>query len=79
MNCPRCDADFIWGGDHDFEDYGYEGDGIVTNMSCPTKWCEASLLLLLPETTRLIDIIDRAEKKVSLSQTEEKSACERND
>ena len=37
MNCYNCKTELIWGGDHDCEDYGTEGDGIVTNLSCP-KW-----------------------------------------
>ena len=35
MNCWHCNKELIWGGDHDFEDYGKEGVGIVTNLSCP--------------------------------------------
>lgn len=35
MNCWTCNSELIWGGDHDFEDYGMEGDGIVSNLSCP--------------------------------------------
>ena len=35
MNCLYCSTELIWGGDHDFEDYDKEGDGIVTNLSCP--------------------------------------------
>ncbi|MED2002393.1 hypothetical protein P4V86_03345 [Brevibacillus laterosporus] len=35
MNCPRCEHELIWGGDFSFEDYGREGDGIVSNLSCP--------------------------------------------
>ena len=35
MNCWHCSTELIWGGDHDNEDYGKEGDGIVTHLSCP--------------------------------------------
>ena len=37
MNCWFCgpDQQLIWGGDHDFEDYGLEGEGIIANLSCP--------------------------------------------
>ena len=37
MNCWFCgpDQQLIWGGDHDFKDYGLEGNGIVANLSCP--------------------------------------------
>ena len=83
MKCPRCGADFIWGGDHDFEDYGCEGDGIVTNMSCSTKWCEASILLYLPETNNSSENTKKngksdssdfqKKKKNSLSQTDKEA------
>ena len=26
MNCWHCNSDVIWGGDHDYEDYGLEGE-----------------------------------------------------
>ena len=35
MNCWHCNSEVIWGGDHDYEDYGLEGEGIVSNLSCP--------------------------------------------
>ncbi len=35
MNCWHCKTELIWGGDHDFEDYGMDGNGIVSNLSCP--------------------------------------------
>ena len=34
MNCWHCKSELIWGGDHTFEDYGMEGEGIVSNLSC---------------------------------------------
>jgi hypothetical protein len=46
MNCCRCKEELIWGGDHDFEDYGYTGEGIVSNFSCPN--CEAFVEVYLP-------------------------------
>jgi len=39
MKCWHCNTEVIWGGDHDFEDYGYEGEGIVSNFHCPN--CQA--------------------------------------
>jgi len=39
MNCWHCNKELIWGGDFDYEDYDLEGDGIVSNLSCPN--CEA--------------------------------------
>ena len=35
MDCWHCNTELIWGGDHDFEDYGMEEEGIVSNLSCP--------------------------------------------
>ena len=34
MKCWHCNSEVIWGGDHDYEDYGMEGEGIVSNLSC---------------------------------------------
>lgn len=34
MNCWFCNEKLIWGGDHDYEDYNMDGDGIVANLSC---------------------------------------------
>ena len=47
MKCYHCQNDVIWGGDHSFEDYGMDGNGIVTNLSCPK--CEAKYLIYLGE------------------------------
>jgi len=33
MNCWHCNAELIWGGDHDTEDNEYYD--IVSNLSCP--------------------------------------------
>ena len=35
MNCWHCNTELIWGGDFDYEDYGIDRDGIVSNLSCP--------------------------------------------
>ncbi len=34
MNCWFCQGELIWGGDHDAEECGYAGPGIVTNLTC---------------------------------------------
>ena len=34
MKCWHCNEEVIWGGDHDYEDHGMEGEGIVSNLSC---------------------------------------------
>lgn len=41
-SCHFCGASMIWGGDHSFEDFGYEGDGIVANLSCSNEDCGAT-------------------------------------
>ena len=46
MNCFRCGEDMIWGGDHSFEDYCMDGDGIVSNLSCSE--CDAYCLFYTP-------------------------------
>ena len=35
MNCWHCQTELIWGGDHSYEDFGMEGEGIVSNFTCP--------------------------------------------
>ena len=34
MNCWHCNEKLIWGGDHSFEDWGLDGEGIVSNLHC---------------------------------------------
>lgn len=47
MICGNCGSDkVIWGGDHDFEDHGLDGIGIVSNYHCPD--CHASILMYVP-------------------------------
>ena len=46
INCYRCNEPLIPGGDHDFEDMGIEGEGIVTNLSCSS--CNAYYLAYQP-------------------------------
>ena len=41
--CPRCGNSLIWGGDFDFEDYGYEGEGLVSNFICGNPKCNTFL------------------------------------
>lgn len=37
MKCTqgKCDSKLVWQSDFDFEDVGYEGDGIVSYWICP--------------------------------------------
>lgn len=34
-NCIMCGAELIWQNDYDFEDYGIEGEGVVSTWDCP--------------------------------------------
>ena len=34
MNCWHCNAELIWGGDHDIDDED-DNYSMVTNLSCP--------------------------------------------
>ena len=49
MNCPSCQADFIWGGDNTFEAHGLSDEGIVSNFSCENSECEVTVLVFQPE------------------------------
>ena len=44
--CPSCHKEMIWGGDHTFEDYSIEGDGIVTNCYCNNYDCNVTDILI---------------------------------
>ena len=45
MNCWHCQSKLIWGGDHTYEDYSMEGEGIVSNLSCSK--CDAFVLVYM--------------------------------
>jgi len=46
MKCPKCSTELIWGGDDDYEDYGVEGDGIVSNNGCPNEECDVETVII---------------------------------
>ena len=46
MNCWHCNTQLTWGGDDSYEDHGLEGEGIVTNLSCPN--CAAAVMVYYP-------------------------------
>ena len=48
MKCWHCNEELIWGGDFDYEDYGIEGEGIVSNLSCPNEDCNVYVEVFLP-------------------------------
>ena len=45
MNCWHCNGEVIWGGDHSYEDYGLDGEGIVSNLHCSK--CNSEYLIYL--------------------------------
>ena len=47
MKCPTCNKKIIWGGDHDYEDYGmFHDKGIVSNLSCPNDKCSVETIII---------------------------------
>lgn len=46
FTCPHCKEGMIWGGDHDYEDYGEEGMGVVSNYSCHNDECSVDTVLI---------------------------------
>jgi len=44
MKCT-CNKELIWGGDHTYEDYGEEGEGVVSNYSCLNEECSIDTVL----------------------------------
>jgi hypothetical protein len=46
MKCPKCEKELIWGGDND---YGSEGEGIVSNNSCPNDECDVDVVIIYTE------------------------------
>tara|TARA_R110002020_G_scaffold138354_1_gene308264 strand:+ start:5107 stop:5346 length:240 start_codon:yes stop_codon:yes gene_type:complete len=46
MDCWHCNTELIWGGDHTYEDYDMEGEGVVSNLSCPN--CKSFVEVYLP-------------------------------
>ncbi len=66
MDCWHCNTELIWGGDHSYEDYGIDGDGIVTNLSCPNEECGVEQVLVYnrideekKDPTLLINILEK--------------------
>ena len=46
MECSICKKELIWGGDHTYEDYDIDGEGTVSNFSCPNTDCEVEEVLI---------------------------------
>ena len=53
MKCPKCNSPLIWGGDHSYEDYGLEGEGIVSNHTCYNTSCTVETVLLYDNLNKL--------------------------
>ena len=48
-NCYFCGHEMIWGGDFSFEDFDIEGEGIITNLSCPNCGASAEFMTKVNE------------------------------
>ncbi len=46
MICPFCQQQAIHSGDHDYEDYGLDGEGIVSNGCCINEDCEVETIII---------------------------------
>ena len=48
--CPRCQqSSLIWGGDFTYEDYGMDGEGLVSNYTCPVCGSYIEVFTSYPE------------------------------
>ena len=41
MKCWHCKNELIWNTDFNYEDYGLDGDGVISALSCPNQSCGA--------------------------------------
>ena len=48
MTC-KCNTELIWGGDDTYEDCGVDGEGIVSNFSCPNELCNVEAVYTYEE------------------------------
>tara|TARA_R110000744_G_scaffold66788_1_gene136427 strand:- start:191 stop:367 length:177 start_codon:yes stop_codon:yes gene_type:complete len=46
MGKCMCGEELIWGGDHTYEECGYEGEGIVSNLSCSNDECPVEVVFM---------------------------------
>jgi len=51
IQCSLCLEELRWGGDHSYEDYGLEGEGIVGNYTCQNKECDVEDILIYTKST----------------------------
>lgn len=43
MKCYRCGAELIWNSDFTYEDYGLDGEGIVSVLTCSDDNCNTDV------------------------------------
>ena len=41
MKCWHCKNELIWNSDFNYEDYGLDGDGVLSALSCLNQSCGA--------------------------------------
>ena len=46
LTCPKCEKELLWGGEDDYECYGVEGDGIVSNSTCSNDECDVEMVII---------------------------------
>ena len=44
--CKECNIELTWGGDHTYEEYGLEGQGVVSNYNCADELCPIEMILV---------------------------------
>lgn len=47
MKCWHCNNKLIWNNDFSYEDYGLEGEGIATVLTCSNEECNAHVEIYL--------------------------------
>ena len=55
MICSICEKELIWGGDHSYEDYGKEGEGVVGNYTCPNSKCDVEDIFIYTKIDEVRD------------------------
>ena len=46
MNCLYCNKELIHSGDHSYEDYSLDGEGIVSNLTCADNECDVETVIV---------------------------------
>jgi hypothetical protein len=53
MNCLYCNKELIHSGDHSYEDYSLEGEGIVSNLTCADNKCDVETVIVYINTEQI--------------------------